>query len=112
MGAEDAPEPIRSALAYFQRGGLVEMTERTLEKIADGRTAVECDADGVLALCHLAAEALAARARGRREGIEAAARLTRLRKIKASKSQFNDLLEEVASDIRALSSIPPHEAPK
>ncbi|PJN96464.1 hypothetical protein CNY89_02375 [Amaricoccus sp. HAR-UPW-R2A-40] len=63
MTETETPETIRSALAYFQRGGLVEMTERTLAEIAAGRTAVECDADGVLALCHLAAEALAARAR-------------------------------------------------
>lgn len=62
MPETEAPETIRSALAYFQRGGLVEMTERTLAEMAAGRTVVECDADGVLALCSLAAEAMVARA--------------------------------------------------
>lgn len=73
MPETETPETIRSALAYFQRGGLVEMTERTLAEMAAGRKVVECDADGVLALCHLAAEALAARAR-RDEATEDAAR--------------------------------------
>jgi hypothetical protein len=66
----EAPAAIRSALAYFQRGGLVEMTERTLAEIAAGRAVVECDADGVLALCSLAAAAMVARA-GRGEGDDA-----------------------------------------
>lgn len=73
MPETETPETIRSALAYFQRGGLVEMTERTLAEMSEGRATVECDADGVLALCHLAAEALAARAR-RDEATEDAAR--------------------------------------
>lgn len=64
---EDTPAAIRSALAYFQRGGLVEMTERTLAEMAAGRKVVECDADGVLALCSLASVAMVARA-GRAEG--------------------------------------------
>lgn len=67
MPETDTPETIRSALAYFQRGGLVEMTERTLAEIAAGRKVVECDADGVLALCSLASVAMVARA-GRGEG--------------------------------------------
>ena len=61
--ATEIPANVKEALAYLDGGGLMEVVRFTDLALSMNRRHVQCDTAQAMALCYLAAEALAARAR-------------------------------------------------